>query len=91
MNIVDFLKTFVLENTDTEEENFKPEATFDELGMDSLCFVEMQIGILKNFGVAVLPDMFVSGALKTLVDIESYVSGLVKIKSLENSTPALAR
>jgi acyl carrier protein len=81
MSIVTYLTNFVLENTDVEEDEISMDATFDDLGLDSLCFVEMQVGIAKEFGVTVLPQVFMSGKMKTLADVAGYVSELMQAKN----------
>ena len=63
----------MLELKDIDEAALAPTLTLEELDLDSLDYVEIQVGIKKNFGVAIDPELFASGALKTLGDVCRYV------------------
>lgn len=64
--IFSFLKTFVLELTDTEEHLITPQANLQDLTLDSLDFVELQVQVKQTYGALIDPDSFVSGRIATL-------------------------
>jgi len=68
-----YLRAAVLELKDIDEAALVPALTLEELDLDSLDYVEIQVGIKKNFGVAIDPELFTSGTLKTLGDVCRYV------------------
>lgn len=73
MNVHEFLQTAILELKDIDESELVPELTIEKLELDSLDYVEIQVGIKKKFGVSMNPDLFSSGELKTLGDICHYI------------------
>ena len=92
MSVADYLKSFVLEVSDVDEADISDTASFEELGLDSLAFVEMRIGIAKKFGVKIDPALFESGDIGTLGQTAIYVQGLVEAQAaegvrLEQQTP----
>jgi len=68
-----FLRETILELKDIEEDKLTPQLPIDELGFESLDYVEIQVGIKKNFGVEIDPGLFQSGAIKTLGDLSRYI------------------
>jgi len=73
MNTAQFLRDAILELTDVDEADLEPELLLTDIGLDSLDYVEIQVGIKKNFGVSVDPDLFLSGKIKTLGDLSQYI------------------
>ncbi|HSV50674.1 MAG TPA: phosphopantetheine-binding protein [Burkholderiaceae bacterium] len=73
MKADEFLRTMVLELKDIDEAELVPEAVIEELDLDSLDYVEIQVGIKKNFGVSVDPELFQSGKIRTLGDLCRYI------------------
>jgi len=73
MKVDEFLRTMVLELKDIDESELVPEAVIEELNLDSLDYVEIQVGIKKKFGVSIDPELFQSGRIKTLGDLCQYV------------------
>jgi acyl carrier protein len=78
MSVAEYLKSFVLEVSDVDEGDISDAASFDALGLDSLAFVEMRIGIAKKFGVKIDPALFESGEIATLGQTTAYVERLIK-------------
>lgn len=51
------VKAFLIENLEIEEENIAPEAKLkDDLGIDSLDFVDIVVIVEKNFGFKIKPE-----------------------------------
>jgi acyl carrier protein len=74
MTIHHYLTSLVLDLSDIDESDVAFDASFEKLGLDSLAFVEMQVGIAKRYGVKITPDLFMSGKLKNLEDIADYIT-----------------
>lgn len=55
--IEDKVKAFLIEDLEIEEENIAPEAKLkDDLGIDSLDFVDIVVIVEKNFGFKIKPE-----------------------------------
>ena len=51
------VKAFLIEDLEIEEENIAPEAKLkDDLGIDSLDFVDIVVIVEKNFGFKIKPE-----------------------------------
>jgi acyl carrier protein len=74
MSVHDYLKALVLELSDVDEGDIDFDASFENLGLDSLAFVEMGLSISKEYGVKISPDLFVSGKIKNLNELADYIS-----------------
>lgn len=70
---ISFLKDLALEMTDVDENELSADMTFEEIGFDSLAFVELQLNVFKKFGIRIQPDAFASGELKTLNDLAGHI------------------
>lgn len=68
-----FLRDTILELKDIDEDKLTPQLLIEDLGFESLDYVEIQVGIKKNFGVEIDPGLFQSGTLKTLGDLSRYI------------------
>lgn len=75
MQIDQFLRNAILELKDFDESELVPEMTIENLKLDSLDYVEIQVGIKKQFNVSVEPELFVKGVIKTLGDLVAYIHG----------------
>jgi len=73
MNAHEFLVSAILELKDIDESRLTSSVTLEELALDSLDYVEIQVGIKKNFGVEVQPELFSSGEIKTLGELAAYI------------------
>jgi acyl carrier protein len=83
MSVIEYLKELVLEMVDVDEADLSLDASFDELKLDSLAFIELQLGIAKNYGVKLEPQAFVSGEVKTLNDIARTVQALIEQRQMQ--------
>ena len=80
MNAEQFLRSTILELKDIDESALVPQMAIADLELDSLDYVEIQVGIKKNFAVDIDPRLFESGAIRTLGDLCRYIDehGTVK-------------
>ena len=55
--IEEIVKNFLIEDIEVEEDAIKPEATLkDDLGIDSLDFVDIVVIVERNFGFKISPE-----------------------------------
>ena len=73
MNANQFLTSAILELKDIEEAELTPAITLEQLALDSLDYVEIQVGIKKHFGVDIQTDLFTSGQVSTLGQLADYI------------------
>jgi acyl carrier protein len=88
MSIAEYLKSFVLDVSDVDEGDISDAASFEDLGLDSLAFVEMRIGLAKKFGVKIDPALFESGEISTLGQTVAYVQRLVGAQAVPELSKA---
>jgi len=70
------VKEFLVEDLEIEEESIKPEATLKEdLGIDSLDFVDIVVIVEKKFGFKIKPEEM--AGVKTLDDFCNYIESKV--------------
>lgn len=70
------VKEFLIEDLEIEEENIKPEASLkDDLGIDSLDFVDIVVIVEKKFGFKINPEEM--AGVKTLKDFCDYIESKV--------------
>jgi acyl carrier protein len=69
MQVEEFLRNVILELKDVDEDRLVPELVIDSLALDSLDFVEIQLGIKKAYNVSVEPEVFAQGTVRTLGDL----------------------
>ncbi len=74
MEIFEFLKSTILELSDIQEEDIVPQISLEDLALDSLDYVEIQVGIKKKYGVQISPQVLASGKVKTLEDFCNYIA-----------------
>lgn len=80
MNAAEFLSSSILELKDIDSNDLTPELTLEKLALDSLDYVEIQVGIKKHFGVDVPTDLFTSNTIKTLGELGSYIETHTAVK-----------
>jgi acyl carrier protein len=73
MNVRTFLINAILELKDVDEADLIPDLTLEQLALDSLDYVEIQVGIKKNFGVDMQSELFSSGTISTLGQLNDYI------------------
>jgi acyl carrier protein len=75
MEVFEFLKETILNLTDLDESSVTPAMALEEIQLDSLDYVEIQVSVKKSFGVALDPEVFSAGRVKTIADLCSYIAG----------------
>lgn len=70
------VKNFLIEDLEVEEESIAPEATLKEdLGIDSLDFVDIVVIVEKNFGFKIKPEEM--AGVQTLSQFYDYIESKV--------------
>ena len=70
------VKNFLIEDLEIEEDKIAPEATLKEdMGIDSLDFVDIVVIVEKNFGSKIKPEEMAGVA--TLADFYDYIESKV--------------
>lgn len=70
------VKAFLIEDLEIEEENIAPEAKLkDDLGIDSLDFVDIVVIVEKNFGFKIKPEEM--QGIVTLLQFCDYIESKV--------------
>ena len=70
------VRNFLIEDLEIEEDKIAPEATLKEdMGIDSLDFVDIVVIVEKNFGIKIKPEEMASVA--TLADFYDYIESKV--------------
>lgn len=70
------VKNFLIEDLEVEEENIAPEAKLKEdLGIDSLDFVDIVVIVERNFGFKIKPEEMVG--VQTLSQFCDYIESKV--------------
>lgn len=71
------VKEFLIEELEIDEDNIYPEANLKEdMGIDSLDFVDIVVIVEKNFGFKIKPEEMAS--VKTLIDFYNYIENKLK-------------
>jgi acyl carrier protein len=73
MQIEQFLRDAILELKDVDEASLVSETSVEDLQLDSLDYVEIQVGIKRQYGVTIEPEKFANGVIKTLGDLGAYI------------------
>ena len=70
------VKAFLIDDLEIEEENIFPEAKLKEdMGIDSLDFVDIVVIVEKNFGFKIKPEEMTT--VKTLSQFHDYIQSKV--------------
>lgn len=71
------VKDFLIEDLEIDEENIYPEANLKEdVGIDSLDFVDIVVIVEKNFGFKIKPEEM--AGVQTLNDFYDYIENKLK-------------
>ena len=71
------VKEFMIEDLELDEEKIKPEARLKEdIGIDSLDFVDIVVIVEKNFGFKIKPEEM--AGVQTLSQFYDYIESKVK-------------
>lgn len=71
--IFTFLQNLIVDMKDCEESDVIREATFKNLELDSLDFVEVQVAVKKNYRVDLVQDLFAAGTISTIGQLVDFV------------------
>lgn len=75
--INDKVKAFLIDDLEVDAEKIKPEAKLKEdIGIDSLDFVDIVVIVEKNFGFKIKPEEM--AGVVTLSDFCDYIEGKLK-------------
>ena len=75
--IEEIVKNFLIEDIEVDEEAIKPEALLkDDLGIDSLDFVDIVVIVERNFGFKIKPEEM--QGVTTLSQFCDYIESKVK-------------
>ena len=70
------VKAFLIDDLEIEEENIFPEAKLKEdMGIDSLDYVDIVVSVEKNFGFKIKPEEMAN--VKTLSQFHDYIQSKV--------------
>lgn len=72
------LKSILVNDLQLIEDDIRPEATFDEAGLDSLAVVELSIVLGKRYGVEISDDELIESAT---------VAGIADLMAQRTSSP----
>lgn len=72
--IFDFLQELIIEMKDYDAGMVQRDSSFETLALDSLDYVEVQVGVKKRFGVDLTPDLFSSGKITNIDQTVSYIA-----------------
>ncbi|WP_304638342.1 acyl carrier protein [uncultured Muribaculum sp.] len=73
------VKAFLIDDLEVDEEKIFPEAKLkDDVGIDSLDFVDIVVIVEKNFGFKIKPEEM--AGVVTLDDFYAYIEGKVNAK-----------
>ena len=71
------VRAFLIDDLEIEEENIFGEASLkDDIGIDSLDFVDIVVIVERNFGFKIKPEEMVN--VKTLNDFLDYIENNIK-------------
>lgn len=75
-NITGIIKSFLIEEFEIDEAKIKPDAHLkDDLGLESLDFVDIAVIVQKEFGLTLKGEEMT--AIRTLDDLNSYIFNTV--------------
>jgi acyl carrier protein len=70
--VLEFMKDMISEIKDLAPEEITPETTIDELGFDSLDYVEIKVNVSREFLVTLTPTLFES--IQTIRQLCDYIA-----------------
>jgi acyl carrier protein len=71
--VLEFIKDMIVEMKDLEPEEVTPETSIDELGLDSLDYVEIKVNVSREFLVTLTPTIFET-KIKTIGQLCTYIA-----------------
>jgi acyl carrier protein len=71
--VLEFIRDMIVEMKDLEPEEITPETSIDELGLDSLDYVEIKVNVSREFLVTLTPALFET-KIKTIGQLCTYIA-----------------
>ena len=71
--IFTFFQNLIVDMKDCEESEVTRKATFEDLELDSLDFVEVQVAVKKNYRVDLIQGLFAAGTISTIGQLVDFV------------------
>lgn len=71
--VFEFIQNMIVEMKDMEPEQIMPETGIDELGLDSLDFVEIKVNVNREFLVTLAPVLFET-KIRTIGHLCTYIA-----------------
>lgn len=72
-DILDFLKSLIVDMKYCNEDAIHWEASFQDLELDSLDFVELQVAVKKKFQVNLVEDVFANGNISNIGQLVNFI------------------
>lgn len=73
-DILAHLTDLIVDMKDCETSAVQPAATFEDLELDSLDFVEVQVSVKKRYQVNLVPDLFANGTIANVGQLVDYIA-----------------
>lgn len=74
-DILAHLTELIVDMKDCETSAVHSTATFEDLELDSLDFVELQVSVKKRYRVNLVPDLFATGTIANMGQLVDYIAG----------------
>lgn len=71
--VLEFIKDMIVEMKDMEPADITPDTSIDELGLDSLDYVEIKVNVSREFLVTLTPMLFET-KIKTIGQLCMYIA-----------------
>lgn len=71
--IFEFIQNLIVDMKDCVADNVTRWATFDQLNLDSLDFVELQVAVKKSYRVDLVHDLFADGAISNIGELVDFI------------------
>ena len=72
-DILNFLKSLIVDMKYCSEDAIHWEASFQDLELDSLDFVELQVAVKKKFQVNLVEDVFANGNISNIGQLVNFI------------------
>jgi acyl carrier protein len=71
--VLEFIKDMIVEMKDMEPDEITAETSIDELGLDSLDYVEIKVNVSREFLVTLTPSLFET-KIKTIGQLCTFIA-----------------
>ncbi len=72
-DVFEFLRAMIFDMKDIDEDMVQPQTLLEELELDSLDYVEVQVGIKKRYGVDLTQELFTTGKITSIGNMIDYI------------------